>query len=88
MPAHLGTRCTWHDNVDWEVWILNLGYHEALDLHAILGLKTNCASRSASMAQLVSDQALRGLLQKDVRAGTQHAQQLQGLLQGATRGGR
>lgn|GEM_PF-3137521 len=67
---------------------MNLGYHEALDLHEILGLKTNCAARSATMAQQVMDQTLRSLLQKNVRAASQHAQQLQGLLQGTTRGGR
>ncbi len=67
---------------------MGLAYHEALDLHEILGFMTTCAARSATMAQMVSDQGLRRLLNTDVQSATKHAREIQGLLQGTSVGGR
>lgn len=67
---------------------MGLAFHEALDLHEILGHKTTCAARSASMVQMVSDPGLKRLLNADVQAATKHARDIQGLLQGSTVGGK
>ena len=57
-----------------------LGVHETLDLHEILGFKTICMTKAAAMQGLVSDPQLKQLLQQDVQTGKQHVQQLQSQL--------
>lgn len=58
-----------------------LGVHEQLELHELLNMKATCVSKSASMSNLASDDALRQLLQQDVQSGKQHLNDLQSLLQ-------
>ncbi len=67
---------------------MGLAFHEALDLHEILGHTTTCAARSAYFGQMVTDPGLKRLLIADVQAATKHARDIQELLQGSTVGGR
>ncbi|MGE5415749.1 MAG: spore coat protein [Acidobacteriota bacterium] len=57
-----------------------LGVHEQLELHELLNMKATCVSKSASMANLASDNDLKQLLQQDVKAGQQHLNDLQSIL--------
>ncbi|KNY29354.1 spore coat protein [Pseudobacteroides cellulosolvens] len=58
--------------------------HEAFELHEILTFKNVCATKSATMAGLVKDQELKGLLEQDFSVAQGHIRELQDLMQGAT----
>lgn len=57
--------------------------HEALELHELVEFKNLCATKSATMAGLVKDEELKGLLQQDFTTSQGHIKELQNLMQGA-----
>jgi similar to spore coat protein len=56
------------------------GVHETLELHEVTAFKTVCMTKSKTMQALVSDPALKTLLQEDVQLSTRQLQELNGLL--------
>ncbi|MDF2539734.1 MAG: hypothetical protein K0S76_2755 [Herbinix sp.] len=57
--------------------------HEALEIHELVEFKNLCATKSATMAALVKDDELKGILEQDVTVTQGHIKQLQNLMQGA-----
>jgi similar to spore coat protein len=57
--------------------------HEALELHELLTFKNVCATKSATMAGLVKDEALKCILQDDVTVSQGQIRELQNLMQKA-----
>lgn len=55
--------------------------HEAFELHELLMFKNISATKSATMAGLVSDPELKSMLQKDFSTTQGHIRELQNLLQ-------
>jgi similar to spore coat protein len=47
---------------------LNLAYHETLELHEMLNMKTVCLIKSKMLQGLVFDQELKALMEKDVQS--------------------
>lgn len=58
--------------------------HEALELHELLTLKNVCTTKAASMASLVKDDELKGILQQDFTMGQEHIKELNELMVGAS----
>lgn len=54
--------------------------HETLELHEIAAFKTVCMTKSKTMQALVSDPALKQLMQQDVQLSTRQMGELNGLL--------
>ncbi|MFD1427531.1 hypothetical protein JOD24_001547 [Kroppenstedtia sanguinis] len=59
---------------------MRLGQHEALELHELGMLKTNCIAKCSMMQSLVNDSQLSQLMQSEVKTARQHLQEIQGLL--------
>lgn len=59
-----------------------MGYalHETLEVHEIAAFKTVCLTKSKTMGALVSDQALKQILQQDVEISTRQLQELGAIL--------
>jgi similar to spore coat protein len=57
--------------------------HEALELHELLTFKNVCATKSATMAELVKDDELKWLLNNDYNVAQAHISELQELVQKA-----
>lgn len=55
--------------------------HEVMELHELLAFKNLCATKSATMAALVKDEELKGMLQQDFTASQSHIKELQTLMQ-------
>ena len=55
--------------------------HETFELHELLTLKNVCATKSASMVNLVQDSELKSLLQQDVANSKNQVKELQNLIQ-------
>ncbi|AEI39410.1 hypothetical protein [Paenibacillus mucilaginosus] len=58
--------------------------HEVLELHEIAAFKTNCMTKSQTMQMLVSDEALKSIMQQDVALSVRQLQDLNELLSKAT----
>lgn len=58
--------------------------HEALELHELLTFKNVCATKAATMAALVKDDELKGILQQDFTSAKEHIQELNNLMVGAS----
>lgn len=54
--------------------------HETLEVHEIAAFKTVCLTKSKTMQKLVSDPALKSLLQRDVLISTRQLQELAAVL--------
>ena len=59
--------------------------HETLEVHEIAAFKTVCLTKSKTMQKLVSDPALKSLLQRDVLISTRQLQELAAVLNQAER---
>jgi similar to spore coat protein len=57
--------------------------HEALELHELLAFKNICATKSSTMAGLVKDEELKGILQQDFTTSKEHIKELNDLMVGA-----
>lgn len=57
-----------------------LALHETLDLHEITVFKNVCLTKAKTMQALVSDDALKSILQQDVQVSTRQLQELDQLL--------
>lgn len=57
-----------------------LGLHEKLEAHEILMFKSNCMTKSSTMAGLAQDAGLKNLLSMDVQQSRQEVEQLVNLL--------
>ncbi len=57
--------------------------HEALELHELLTFKNVCATKSATMAELVKDEELKCLLKDDFNVAQSHISELQDLVRKA-----
>lgn len=60
-----------------------LATHETLELHELLSFKTVCLTKTKTMQNLVQDEALKNIMQKDVQNSVADIQQLQSLLANA-----
>lgn len=56
------------------------GVHEINELHEMLTFKNVCMTKSAVMAGIAQDPALKNLLQQDVNMTMKHCQELKNLL--------
>jgi len=54
-----------------------LGLHETIDVHEILTFKHLSLTKTTTMSKLVQDPALKGILEEDSTACSNHIQQLQ-----------
>ncbi|MFC0215551.1 hypothetical protein ACFFK0_24455 [Paenibacillus chartarius] len=54
--------------------------HETLEVHEIAAFKTVCLTKSKTMRALVSDPALKQILQRDVDISTRQLQELGAIL--------
>jgi similar to spore coat protein len=54
-----------------------LAFHESVDLHEAMNLKTLCLAKSKLMQGLVFDQDLKALMQKDVEQSIKALKELQ-----------
>lgn len=61
--------------------------HEILEVHELAALKTVSLTKSKTMQLLVTDPALKSLMQQDAALATAHLQDLEGLLTNAVNGG-
>ncbi|EGL19317.1 MULTISPECIES: hypothetical protein [Paenibacillus] len=57
-----------------------LALHETLDLHEITAFKNVCLTKAKTMQALVSDDALKSILQQDVQVSSRQLQELDQLL--------
>ncbi len=59
-----------------------MGYalHETLEVHEMAALKAVCLTKAKTMKALVSDQALKELMQQDVEISTRQIQELGAIL--------
>lgn len=57
-----------------------LAPHESFELHELLTVKNICATKSSAMANLVKDEELKGLMQKDFTSSQEHIRELRDLL--------
>ncbi len=57
-----------------------LAPHESFELHELLTVKNICATKSSAMANLVKDEELKGLMQKDFAESQEHIRELRDLL--------
>ncbi len=55
--------------------------HEALELHEIITFKNVCATKAATMAELVKDEELKCLLETDYNVAQSQISELQELVQ-------
>lgn len=55
--------------------------HETFELHELLTFKNVCATKAASMVNLVQDSELKSLLQQDVATTKNQVKELQNLIQ-------
>lgn len=58
----------------------SLAHHETMEIHELYKFKAICASKAKFMKDLVSDQNLKTLLEKDVQASAKAVNDLQNLL--------
>lgn len=58
--------------------------HELLEVHEIAAFKTTCLTKSKTMKGLVSDPALKQIMQQDVDISTRQLQELGVILSKAT----
>ncbi len=57
--------------------------HETLEVHELAAFKTVCLTKSKTMKALVSDEALKQLMQMDVDLSTRHLEELCDILKRA-----
>ncbi|AHM68625.1 hypothetical protein LK13_12385 [Paenibacillus polymyxa] len=60
------------------------GLHETLEVHELSAFKTVCLTKSKTMQALISDPALKAILQKDVDLTTRQLQELSNVLNQAS----
>ncbi|KKD55992.1 MULTISPECIES: hypothetical protein [Paenibacillus] len=60
------------------------GLHETLEVHELSAFKTVCLTKSKTMQALISDPALKAILQKDVDLTTRQLQELGNVLNQAS----
>jgi similar to spore coat protein len=58
--------------------------HETLEVHEMAAFKTVCMTKSKTMQALISDPALKAILQQDVDISTRQLQELGAILAKAT----
>lgn len=58
-----------------------LAFHETMEIHELLNLKTVCMTKSKMMSGIVFDQDLKSLLEKDVNQSVIQIEQLKSLYQ-------
>lgn len=58
--------------------------HELLELHEIAAFKTVCMTKAKTMQLLVSDEALKQILQQDIQVSTRQLEEYKELLSNAT----
>lgn len=54
----------------------NIGVHEGLELHELITFKSLCLTKSTVMQALVTDPALKEIMQEDVSASSRHIEDL------------
>ncbi|KGE18180.1 hypothetical protein [Paenibacillus wynnii] len=54
--------------------------HETLELHEMAAFKTVCMTKAKTMQILVSDEALKQILQQDIQVSTRQLQEYRELL--------
>lgn len=54
--------------------------HEMLEVHEMAAFKTICLTKSKTMKALVSDPALKAIMDRDIETGTRQLQQFAALL--------
>jgi len=54
----------------------NIGVHESLELHELSTFKSLCLTKSTVMQALVTDPALKELMQEDVSVSSRHIEGL------------
>ncbi|WP_309119475.1 hypothetical protein [Paenibacillus sp.] len=59
--------------------------HETLEVHELAGARTVGLTKSKTMKALVSDDALKQLMQADVELSTRHLEELRDILKKAKR---
>jgi similar to spore coat protein len=57
--------------------------HETLEVHELAAFKTICMTKAKTMKGLISDPALKGILQQDVEISTRQLQELGSILTNA-----
>ncbi|MEF3305076.1 hypothetical protein [Paenibacillus sp. GYB003] len=55
---------------------MEYAWHEALEVHELAAFKTVCMTKSKTMQALVSDPALKHILQRDVDVSTRQLREL------------
>jgi similar to spore coat protein len=55
--------------------------HEGLELHEILNFKNVCLTKAITMSLLVSDEELKGILQKDADTTKQHIEEIKAFME-------
>jgi similar to spore coat protein len=66
------------------MWNMDYALHETLEVHEIAAFKTVCMTKSKTMQALVSDPALKAIMQQDVDISTGQLQELGAILTKAT----
>lgn len=59
---------------------LTYGLHETCEVHELTVFKTLCSTKSKTMQSLVSDPALKMILQQDAQLSDRQIEELSGLL--------
>ncbi|WP_151733710.1 spore coat protein [Paenibacillus tengchongensis] len=57
-----------------------LALHEKLEVHELLTLKTSCATKAATMLELVKDEKLKKLIEEDLDHSSKAIEELTSLL--------
>jgi similar to spore coat protein len=63
---------------------MDYALHETLEVHELAAFKTVCMTKSKTMQALVSDPALKAIMQQDVDISTGQLQELSAILAKAT----
>jgi hypothetical protein len=64
---------------------MSYALHEILEVHELAAVKSVTLTKSKTMQLLVSDPALKRIMQQDVLASTRHLQEFEKLLSEAAR---
>lgn len=60
-----------------------LGYHETMEIHELLNLKTVCILKSKAFQGVCFDSDLKAMMEKDVKQSIHQLNELQSLYTGA-----
>lgn len=64
---------------------MSYALHETLEVHELAAFKTLCATKSKTMAALVSDEGLKEILHQDAQTSSRHLEELRAILERAVR---